>query len=545
MSPEKNHAKHASVHSEKKQGRLEIALPVRLGIAAIVFIISVLFKMPTFIHTILLILAAFVAGYDVFLTSVDNVADKQFFSTDLVIVFSTVLAFVTGFAAEGTAMVLLYQLSKILIDFTRKLSIRSAKDMLNIQDEDVRIRVEETITVEDAGRMKMQKSIDGSARFVLRFIFIVALIYALLLPLVSGLSFRISIHRALMILLVASPLSVSVSFPIVGINGLAFSARNGILFNNAEVMEEASDVNVALFDKAGVFSEESPHLLGLQSDVLDKKTFLHFLAHAVYYSDQPFAAAIADYYDQEYRLDLISNFTEIPGSGVSLQIGSADVILASEDYYEKQGLDLPDKLRSSVDGVSYYLTVAGRYVGRAVISADINLEAEELIPNMEAIGVSRNILLTEDGNEQSQSAADSLHFSEVIGECDIDKKLRLINDISSADQNVTAYIYANGIEGHSAANIDMRVNRKGKYADVLVLPEAYLNIPLGIQCSKRTKEIISENAIFAFAVKSILLFLSFIGYSTLWFVVFIDLVVALATILNASRVSSPSLLKRR
>ena len=163
---------------------------------------------------------------------------------------------------------------------------------------------------------------------------------------------------------------------------------------------------------------------------------------------------------------------------------------------------------------------------------------------MVAAGVSRNILLTEDGNEQSQATADALHFSEVVGECDMDKKLRLISDISQTGKNRTAFIYANGIEGHSAADLDIRVSRKGKYADAIVLPESYLNIPMGIQISHRTKELIAENAIFVFVVKAILVFLSIIGYSNLWFVVFIDTVAALATLLNAIRVTTPSLLKK-
>jgi cation transport ATPase len=95
-----------------------------------------------------------------------------------------------------------------------------------------------------------------------------------------------------MIMLAASPISVCVSFPVVAVSGLCFSARNGVVFNSAEVMEQSTELNVALFDKAGVFAEEAPHVIGLQSDVLDKKTFLNFLAHAVYYSDQPFAKAI-------------------------------------------------------------------------------------------------------------------------------------------------------------------------------------------------------------------------------------------------------------
>ena len=163
---------------------------------------------------------------------------------------------------------------------------------------------------------------------------------------------------------------------------------------------------------------------------------------------------------------------------------------------------------------------------------------------MIAAGVSRNILLTEDGNEQSQATADALHFTEVVGECDMDKKLRLISDISQAGQNQTAFIYANGIEGHSAADLDIRISRKGKYADAIVLPESYLNIPMGIQISHRTKELISENAIFVFVVKAILVFLSIIGYSNLWFVVFMDTVAALATLLNAIRVTTPSMLKK-
>jgi len=67
---------------------------------------------------------------------------------------------------------------------------------------------------------------------------------------------------------------------------------------------------------------------------------------------------------------------------------------------------------------------------------------------------------------------------------------------------------------------------------------------MGIQISHRTKELISENAIFVFVVKAILVFLSIIGYSNLWFVVFMDTVAALATLLNAIRVTTPSMLKK-
>ena len=543
MSPEKIRAKHSSDQAENRQGSFEIGLPIRLGIAAVLVIISALFKMPVLVQVILLIASAVAAGYDIFLAAVDDVADRKYFSTSLVIVFTAVLSFVIGYGREAAVMIILYQLSGILIRFTKKQALSSAENLVSYQDDDIRQRVQDLVADEKAGETAFQKSLEDSAAFVLRFVLVFSLLYALFAPLLTGISFRVSIHRAMMMLLISSPMSVAVSFPVVGLTGLCYNIRNGVLFSSAEDMETANTLNIAIFDKAGIFSDDAPHLIGLQSDILDKRNFLHFLAHAVYYSDQPFAKAISDYYDQEYRLELISNFSEIPGSGVTLEIGNAPVILATKSYFDSQGISVPD--RKPPEGIAYYMTIAGRYVGRIVISAEINQDAEGFADEMVNAGISRNILLTEDSNEQSQSVAESLHFSEVIGECDMDKKLRLISDITQNGQNKTAFVYANGIEGHSAATMDIRVSRKGKYADVLVLPDAYLNLPLALRTCSRTTEIIQENAILVFVVKAILIFLSIIGYSNLWFVVFIDTVAALGSLLNAIRVTTPSLLAKK
>ena len=392
MSPEKTRAKHSAEKNMKLQGSFEVALPIRLGIAAVLVIISALFKMPVLVRYILLILSIVVAGYDIFLASVDDIAAKKYFSTSIVILFAAVLGFVIGFPTEAAVMVILYQLSGILIDYTRKRALQSAKELVNVQEEDVKTRIEEITAAENAGETNLQFTLEKSAAFVLRCVAVLALLYALLMPFVTGISFRVSFHRALLILLISSPMSVGVSFPVVGISALYYSARNGILFNSARVMEQATELNVALFDKAGVFSEEAPHVIGLQSDVLDKKTFLNFLAHAVYYSDQPFAKAISDYYNQEYKLELINNFEEIPGSGVMLEIGHAPVVLATKSYFDTHEIAIPD--RNSSDGISYYMTIAGRYVGRVVVSSEINQEAETLVEEMNRAGFTRNILLT-------------------------------------------------------------------------------------------------------------------------------------------------------
>ena len=288
MGPEKTRAKHSAEKTNGKQGSFEIALPIRLGISLVLVIISALLKMPVLVRTILLILSALIAGYDVFLAAVDSIAEKQYLSTAVVVLFAAVLAFVIGFSLEAALMVLIHQCSKLLLEYARKRALSSAKSLADYQNEDVRGRLEEILANDHAGDMKIQHTLQSSAEFVLRLVIIFALIYALAFPFLTGISFRVSIHRALMILLISSPLSVAASFPVVGVTGLCYGARNGLLFNDASTMEQLTDVNVALFDKPGVFSEEAPHVIGLQSDLLDKKTFLNFqiifLLHSLLHS---------------------------------------------------------------------------------------------------------------------------------------------------------------------------------------------------------------------------------------------------------------------
>ena len=155
MGPEKTRAKHSAEKPERKQGSFEVALPIRLVISLVLVIISVLFRMPVLIRIILLILAAVLSGYDIFLSAVDSIAEKKYFSSAIVVLFAAVLSFVIGFALEGTLMVLFHQLSGLLIEYTRKRALVSAKGLAANLDEEGSARLEEILSNEQAGEMNL------------------------------------------------------------------------------------------------------------------------------------------------------------------------------------------------------------------------------------------------------------------------------------------------------------------------------------------------------------------------------------------------------
>lgn len=538
-------------HSEKQNeaftvksqnpGGLNSIIVIRLIVASLIFAVSLVVKMPSLVRILLLALSVVVSGYDVALDAVNSVESGDYFATPIVIVFVAVISFFIGFGLEGAALMMFYQIGQILIAYAQERTVKSAKELLCYSDDETVEKVTGIIEEENAGKMAMEYTVGSAASFILKIALGIAVLYAVLIPIFTNLSFAVSIHRALTIIVIATPLSVVVAMPLTGIIGICYGAQFGVIFNNAAAMEKAAEVETAVFDKPGVFADDHPSLVSVQSDLLDKSTFMNFAAHAVYYSEQPFAKAISDAFNLDYKLDLISDFQDIPGCGVDLKINGAHVTLATRELFASRGEAVPYE-NAKENYQMFYMMVSEKYVGKIALTNEIYGEAEQLAPNMKAIGFDKCILLTEDGKEESEAAATELEFDEVYGECDTARKLRLINDLKGSRDTQMMYVYANGFDGHSAADLDVRVNRKGKFADILVIPEYIANLPLALQLCSRVREVAAENAIFAFVIKAILIFLSLTGYCNIWFAIFIDMVAALATILNSIRVTSPSLI---
>ena len=538
-------------HSEKQneastvkcqnQGGLNSIIVIRLIVASLIFAVSLIVKMPSLVRILLLALSVVVSGYDVALDAVNSVESGDYFATPIVIVFVAVISFFIGFGLEGAALMMFYQIGQILIAYAQERTVKSAKELLCYSDEETVEKVTGIIEEENAGKMAMEYTVGSAASFILKIALGIAVLYAVLIPIFTNLSFAVSIHRALTIIVIATPLSVVVAMPLTGIIGICYGAQFGVIFNNAAAMEKAAEVETAVFDKPGVFADDHPSLVSAQSDLLDKSTFMNFAAHAVYYSEQPFAKAISDAFNFDYKLDLISDFQDIPGCGVDLKINGAHVTLATRELFASRGEAVPYE-NAKEDYQMFYMMVSEKYVGKIALTNEIYGETEQLAPDLKAIGFDKCILLTEDGKEESEAAATELEFDEVYGECDTARKLRLVNDLKASRDTQMMYVYANGFDAHSAADLDIRVSRKGKFADILVIPEYIANLPLALQLCSRVREVAAENAIFAFVIKAILIFLSLTGYCNIWFAIFIDMAAALATILNSIRVTSPSLI---
>ena len=534
MSQRSERPRFAVKTDSKPAGSPDMILFGRLILAAVLLILAAFVFKNQIVRIVLLVLSAIISAYDLALKAFDCVLEKNYFATPILVLFIAFVAFLIGYPTEAAAMLLLYQVSLLVVAYAQKRTRETALSLLNGQEGEIKEQAEQLFSAEEAGKLQMESDAFRAADLLLKIAMIFALVYIFLLPRLGDYSYSVAIHRALMILMTAIPASVVVAMPYTALVGLCFSARHGVLYRDAKTMERTADANVAVFDKAGIFSSGEPELKTVHSDLLDQNTFMSFVAHAVYYSEQPFAKAIPALEEQDYKLEVISDFVDVPGCGVELKIGGSPVILATANYLAARGVQVD---RVDEAGEVFYLTVSGRNVGYLVLASQDNEIGTELLEGFQEIGMRETVLLTEEGAGESQRQAEQLGFDEVFGECDNERKLQHIEDLNQGERNHVLFLYANGLETHSAADVDVRLSQKAKYADILVQPENATALPLAVQIARRMCQVAKENAIFVFVVKAILIFLSMLGYCNIWFVLFMDVVAVLATLLNAIRVT--------
>ena len=90
--------------SSRNPGSLNSIIVIRLIVASLIFAVSLIINMPSFLRILLLALSVAVSGYDVVLSAVDCVESRDYFATPIVIVFVAVISFFIGFGLEGAAL---------------------------------------------------------------------------------------------------------------------------------------------------------------------------------------------------------------------------------------------------------------------------------------------------------------------------------------------------------------------------------------------------------------------------------------------------------
>ena len=182
MSPINERPRFAAKSKSTAAGSPDMILIGRLILAAVLLILGAFVIKNQIVRVILLALSAIASAFDLGLKAFDSVLERDYFATPILVLFIAFVSFLIGYPTEGAAMLLLYQLSLIVVDYARKRTRSAALELLNGDSDEILDQAGELFAEDDAGKLQMEAEAFRSADLLLKITMVIALIYIFLLP---------------------------------------------------------------------------------------------------------------------------------------------------------------------------------------------------------------------------------------------------------------------------------------------------------------------------------------------------------------------------
>ena len=135
-----------AILSEEKVKEDNYKIFYQILIGGILGLIGCITKLPYHLNLILIIISYIVLVYSTFITAIKQLS-KRIINENLLIVISTIGAFVLGELHEGLMVIFLYELGKALEKLAVNRSRKSVSELMNIKEENSNLKEEDTIKV--------------------------------------------------------------------------------------------------------------------------------------------------------------------------------------------------------------------------------------------------------------------------------------------------------------------------------------------------------------------------------------------------------------
>ncbi|MCD8317054.1 MAG: cadmium-translocating P-type ATPase [Eggerthellaceae bacterium] len=392
-------------------------------------------------------------------------------------------------------------------------------------------------------KAKTENFITRFARYYTPAVVIVAVVLAVIPPLLGWGAWSDWILRGLTFLVVSCPCALVISIPLSFFGGIGGASKVGVLVKGSNYLEVLAEVKTMVFDKTGTLTNGTFDVVAIHPvDGISPEHLLKTAAYAESFSDHPIALSVKRAYEGVIDATRVKDAEEISGQGIKAVYEQSTVLAGNHLLMDANDIDYKD---CKLVGTILYVAVDGRYIGHIVISDRIKPNAKSAIEALHEEGVGRCIMLTGDRNDVAEAVASELgldgYRAQMLPADKVDEVESLIN---SADGKLG--FVGDGINDApvlTRADVGIAMGALGsdaaiEAADVVLMEDDPKSLVKAIKISKTTMRLVWENIIFALGVKFIVLILAALGIANMWMAVFADVGVAIIAILNAMRAMS-------
>jgi Cu+-exporting ATPase len=320
--------------------------------------------------------------------------------------------------------------------------------------------------------------------------------------------------NAVAVLIIACPCALGLATPMSIMVATGKGATIGVLFRNAESIEELRKVDTLVVDKTGTLTEGKPKLVSLEpAPWITQEELLRLAASLERASEHPLAAAIVRGAEERaVALGEVDGFTSLTGKGVRGRVEKREVALGNSALFASLGFSedglgaRAESLRGEGQTVML-VAVDGRAAGLLGVADPIKATTLDAVRALRADGI-RLVMLTGDSTTTARAVARRLDIDQVVAEVLPDEKVAVVKRLQSEGRIVAmAGDGVNDAPALAQAQVGIAMGTGTdvamESAGVTLVKGDLRGIARARALSRRTMANIRENLFFAFVYNAL------------------------------------------
>ena len=358
--------------------------------------------------------------------------------------------------------------------------------------------------VEEAGGSKapIARLADKIAGIFVPVVMAIAAVTFVVWMLING-DLEMALTNAISVLVISCPCALGLATPVAIMVGTGRGAGMGVLFKNAEALENLHRIDTVVLDKTGTLTKGKPAVTDIIPNGISEVQLLKTAASLEKKSEHPFAKAILA---KAAKLSLleVSDFETIPGRGVSGVIRGVRYYGGNEKLMAEHGIRVPhyDNLAKEGKTPLYFASSDGKYLG-AIAAADVlKADSRIAVEAMQKLHLDV-VMLTGDNKEVAGAIASQAGITHVVSDVMPGDKQSVVKKLQAEGKHVL--MVGDGINDAPAlvtADVGMAIGAGTdiaiESADVVLMSGSLVGVADAVRLSKATIRNIKQNLFWAF-----------------------------------------------
>lgn len=400
-------------------------------------------------------------------------------------------------------------------------------------------RILKLIEEAEERRAPIERFIDRFSRIYTPAIMVVALLVAIVPPLLFAGAWLPWIYKGLTLLLIGCPCALVISTPAAITSGLAVAARRGALIKGGAALEQLGRVRQVAFDKTGTLTIGQPRVTAVMTTADIGENDLLALAAAVEQgSSHPLAQAVVREAEQrQLVIPPASGQRALAGSGIEAQVKGRQVLICAAGKNRDPQYDEPIQQLESVGQTVVLVMRDEALLGIVALRDTLRDDARQAVDELHQLGV-QGIILTGDNPRAAAAIASELGLAfragllpadkvQAVMELNTESPLAMVGDgINDAPAMKAATI---GIAMGSGTDVALET------ADAALTHNRLTGLAQMISLARATHANIRQNIAIALGLKGIFLVTTLLGLTGLWLAVLADTGATVLVTANALR----------